>query len=101
MVDILLQDLRVGVRGLVKRPGFTLAALLALALGIGANAAVFSVVNGILLAPLPYRDAENVLVIWSKWRNFEKTWVSPAEILDYRNRTQSFEAVGGGGAGEG
>ena len=93
------QDLRVGVRGLAKRPGFTIAALFMLALGIGANAAVFSVVNGILLAPLPYRDAEHVAVIWSKWIAFEKTWVSDAEILDYKNRTQSFQDVGGWSVG--
>jgi putative ABC transport system permease protein len=95
MLDTLLRDIRFGIRGLLKRPGFTVAALVTLALGIGANAAVFSVVNGVLLAPLPYTDAENVLVLWSKWRNFDKTWVSPAEILDYRNRTRSFESVGG------
>ena len=93
------QDLRVGIRGLAKRPGFTLAALFTLALGIGANAAVFSVVNGILLAPLPYREAERVAVIWSTWIAFEKTWVSDAEILDYKNRMQSFQDVGGWSVG--
>ena len=95
MFETFVRDIRYGVRGLLKRPGFTLAALVTLALGIGANAAVFSVVNGVLLAPLPYRDAENVMVIWSKWRTFDKTWVSDAEILDYRNRVRSFAAVGG------
>ena len=94
IVDNMLQDLRIGARGLLKRPGFTLAALLTLALGIGANAAVFSVVNGILLSPLPYRDADRVMVIWSRWTNFDKTWLSDAEVLDYKNRTQSFEGVG-------
>ena len=98
--ETFVQDLRIGVRGLFKRPGFTLAALLTLALGIGANAAVFSVVNGVLLEPLPYRDAGNVAVIWSKWRNFDKTWVSDAEALDYRNRTQSFQDVGAWGVGQ-
>ena len=93
------QDLRVGVRGLAKRPGFTIAALFTLALGIGANAAVFSVVNGVLLAPLPYREAEHVAVIWSKWIAFEKTWVSDAEILDYKTRAQSFQDVGGWSVG--
>ncbi len=100
MVETLLQDLRIGARGLLKRPGFTLAALLTLALGIGANAAVFSVVSGVLLAPLPYRDADRVVVIWSRWTGFEKTWVSDAETLDYRNRTQSFEDVGGWNIGQ-
>ena len=99
-LETLSQDLRIGIRGLVKRPGFTLAALLTLALGIGANAAVFSVVNGVLLAPLPYREADRVMVIWSKWRTFDKTWLSDAEILDYRTRMQSFEDVGGWGVGQ-
>ena len=94
------QDLRVGVRGLAKRPGFTIAALLTLALGIGANAAVFSVVNGVLLAPLPYRDADCVAVIWSKWIAFEKTWVSDAENPSTtRTWTQSFQDVGGWSVG--
>jgi predicted permease len=100
IVDTMLQDIRIGARGLFKRPGFTLAALLTLALGIGANAAVFSVVNGILLAPLPYRDADRLVVIWSRWTNFDKTWVSDAETLDYKNRTQSFEDVGGWSIGQ-
>ena len=98
--ETLIQDLRVGARGLLKRPGFTFAALLTLALGIGANAAVFSAVNGILLSPLPYRDADRVAVIWSRWTNFDKTWVSDAEALDYRNRTQSFEDVGAWGTSQ-
>ena len=95
-----LQDLRVGVRGLARRPGFTVAAVLTLALGIGANAAVFSAVNGVLLLPLPYRDADNLLVIWSRWRNFDKTWVSDAEVFDYRTRMQAFEDVGAWGVGQ-
>ncbi|MEX2270433.1 MAG: ABC transporter permease [Vicinamibacterales bacterium] len=97
-LETLSQDLRIGVRGLLKRPGFTLAALLTLALGIGANAAVFSVVNGVLLAPLPYRDADRLMIIWSKWRNFDKTWVSDAEILDYKTRMQAFQDVGAWGS---
>lgn len=99
-LETFVQDLRVGVRGLRKRPGFTAAALLTLALGIGANAAVFSVLNGVLLAPLPYRDAANVIVIWSKWNNFDKTWVSDAEILAYGKEVSSFEDVGGWGVGQ-
>src|SRR5688500_11409675 len=98
--ETFFQDLRVGVRGLFKRPGFTIAALLTLALGIGANAAVFSVVNGVLLAPLPYRDPDNLLVLWSKWRNFDKTWPSGAEVIDYKTRMQSFQGAGGWSVGQ-
>jgi len=80
----LRRDGVVGLRGLVRQPGFTIAALLTLALGIGANTAVFSVIRHVLLAPLPYQDADHVVMIWSQWRGFPKTWVSDAEALDYR-----------------
>lgn len=64
----LWRDLRHAGRVLHKQPGFTIAAVLTLALGIGANTAVFSVVKHVLLTPLPYAEAERVAVIWSKWR---------------------------------
>jgi putative ABC transport system permease protein len=89
-----LGDLRIGFRGLRRRPAFTMAAVATLALGIGANTAVFSVIQHVLLAPMPYRDADRVAVIWSKWRGFDKTWVSDAEVLDYRKRIGAFEGVG-------
>ncbi len=94
MFEGLLRDLKVGIRGLVRRPGFTLAAILTLALGIGANTAVFSVIQHVLLAPLPYREPERAVVIWSKWRGFDKTWVSDAETIDYRTRVRSFADAG-------
>jgi predicted permease len=80
----LRRDSVIGIRGLLRQPGFTAAALVTLALGIGANTAVFSVIRHVLLAPLPYQDADRVVMIWSQWRGFPKTWVSDAEALDYR-----------------
>jgi putative ABC transport system permease protein len=93
----LRRDAVIGVRGLLRQPGFAAAALVTLALGIGANTAVFSVVRHILLAPLPYRDADRVVDVWSKWRGFDKTWVSDADALDYKSRVRSFEDAGAWG----
>jgi predicted permease len=93
-VDELKRDVTVGLRGLLRQPGFTAAALVTLALGIGANTAVFSIVRHVLLAPLPYRDADRVVVIWNKWRGFDKTWISDAEAIDYKQRMRSFEDAG-------
>jgi len=90
----LLRDLRIGFRRLLRAPGFTLAALATLALGIGANTAVFSVVQHVLLSPLPYHEPDRAAMIWSKWRGFDKTWVSDAEVIDYQTRVQALEGAG-------
>src|SRR5918992_5749049 len=92
----LLQDLRYAVRMLAKRPGFALVAVLALALGIGANTAIFSVVNAVLLRPLPYLEAERLLVVWENHeaRNGPETeWTSPPNFADWRDQNSVFDGV--------
>ena len=81
----------------LSQPGFRGVAILTLALGIGANAAIFSVVNAVLLRPLPWAEAERAVMIWSKWTAFDKTWVAEGEVVDYRKR--STDASGGRGTG--
>ena len=92
-MSTLFQDLRFALRGLAKQPGFTLVALLTLALGIGANSAIFGIVNAVLLRPLPYRDPDRVVLLWSHWTNWSKTWVSQGELVDYQEQSRSLEHV--------
>ena len=89
-LDTLLQDLRFGARMLAKNPGFTIVAVLTLALGIGANAAIFSVVNAVLLRPLAYKDADRLVTILHDGSDP----VAPANYFDWRDRCSSFEAMG-------
>jgi predicted permease len=93
----ILQDLRYSLRLLARSPGFTAVAVLTLALGIGANAAIFSVVNSVLLEPLPYRTPERLVSIYSKFVNqgFDHFWISPPEYLELRQLASSFEDIGG------
>jgi predicted permease len=93
-MESLLQDIRFGLRQLAKNPGFTLAAVITLALGIGANTAIFSVVNGVLLRPLPYKDPEQLVFIHESAPNFPEMSVSIPNYLDWRERQQSFTDMG-------
>jgi putative ABC transport system permease protein len=92
----LAQDLRYGLRMLLKNPGFTVIAVLALALGIGANSAIFSVVNAILLRPLPYKNPSQLVMIWEKATHlgFPKNTPSPANFLDWQKQNTLFQGMG-------
>src|ERR1700759_1744317 len=89
--DDLAQDLRYAFRTFRKNPAFTLVALLTLALGIGANTAVFSVIDSVILRPLPFKNAERLLWINGKFQLSDLADVSPPDFLDYRSANHSFD----------
>src|SRR5262245_27172539 len=93
MLSEFLQDVRYGARSLVKARGFAAVAVLTLALGIGANSAIFSFVDGVLLKPLPYRDADRILYLWEKPPGGGNNVVSAMNFLDWRAQSTSFETV--------
>jgi len=94
-VESLLKDLRYSIRMLRKNPGFTAVAVIALALGIGANSAIFSVVNAVLLRPLPFKDPKGLVRIWGKYdkQGIPKNWISQPELVDIWDQSEAFEAV--------
>jgi len=96
-MDTLWQDLRYGVRMLRRNPGFAAVAILTLAIGIGANIVIFSVVNGILLKPLPFPDSHRVVTIWETDanRNVTRGTASAAEFLDWRDMNHVFQELSG------
>ena len=90
-MESMLQDLKFAVRSLRRTPAFTVVAVSTLALGIGAATAVFSVANGVLLRPLPYADAEDVVTVWASWDNFpDKTWLSVPEYQLFHQENRAF-----------
>src|SRR5262249_3285254 len=101
IMQTLWQDLRYGARMLIKKPGFTLIAVLTLSLGIGANTAIFSVVNGVLLRPLPYKEPARLVRVYSEFptMNLRKFWVSPPEYMDIQKEAKSWETIGAWSAG--
>ncbi|HKC88188.1 MAG TPA: ABC transporter permease, partial [Blastocatellia bacterium] len=90
--DEMIQDLRFGFRMLLKNPGFTAVAVLTLALGIGANTAIFSVINGVLLRPLPFHEPGRLAMLWTDdlKRNLREVATAYPNFLDWRNQSQSF-----------
>src|SRR5258708_4015588 len=97
-METLVNDLRFGIRMLFKNPVFTAVCVIALALGIGANTAIFSVVNAILLRPLPFKDADRVVMVWehSYKTGNDRNVASPADLLDWQAQNQVFELMGAG-----
>jgi hypothetical protein len=96
-MDTLRQDLAYAFRVLLRRPGFTLIAGLTLAVGIAANTAIFSLVNAVVLRPLPFPHAERLVALWTSYpaSNGQPDIFSPLNYLDVANRVQTFQAVGG------
>ena len=96
LLDSSMQDFRYGLRLLRRSPGFTTLAVLTIGLGIGANSAIFSVINGVVRKPLAYPDADRLMFITSQFPtlNFNKFWMSPPEYFDYREHTRAFSRLG-------
>jgi putative ABC transport system permease protein len=97
MFKFLLQDLRYASRLLRKTPGFTVVGVLALALGVGANTAIFSVIDAVLLRPLPYHDPGHLVKIWTRFVGIglpdNRNWVSPPEFVDFRTLSHAFSHI--------
>src|SRR6266576_1082891 len=95
-METFTQDLRYAVRMLIKNPAFTAVAVVTLALGIGANTAIFSVVNAVLLRPLPFRDPTRLVRVYSEFPTMQlrKFWLSPPGLLDIQKEAKSWEAIG-------
>src|SRR5438093_12151301 len=91
-----VRDVRTSVRTLIKKPGFTGVVVLMLAFGIAANTAIFSVVNGVLLRALPYRQDDRIITVWQSApkRGVEREETSPADFFDWSEQSQSFEELG-------
>jgi putative ABC transport system permease protein len=93
MFSHVIRDVRFAMRQLVKSPGFSIVAVLTLALGIGSSSAIFSVVNGVLLRPLPYPDADRLVRVHELVPNYGRFSVAPATFLDWRQQNTSFDQI--------
>ena len=94
-MDGLLQDLRFGLRLFFRAPGLTLPVLIALALGIGANTAMFSVIDAVVLRPLSYSEPSRLVLLWERDPSKAVFPVAGANFLDFRTQSKSFEQVAG------
>lgn len=92
-METILNDLRFGLRMLRKAPGFTAVAVLTLALGIGANTAIFSFVDSVLLKPLPYPEPERIVQVWEKPPNYDRNGISTMNFLDWQRQNTVFTAM--------
>ena len=94
-MEVLIKDIRHAVRGLLKRPGFTGIVVVTLALGIGTNTGIFTLINAVLLRPLPYPNPDQLVMIWGRVETggLLKLPASPQEFVDYRDRNHSFSAI--------
>lgn len=94
-LDTVRQDLLYAIRVLIQSPGFTLVAVLTLALGIGANTAIFSVVYGVLFQPLPYQDPQRLVFVWNRLANVDNSrdFVSPSDFADYKDGATLLEGI--------
>src|SRR5499426_100039 len=95
-MNSILQDFRYALRQLRKNPAFAAVAVITLALGIGANTAIFSVVNGVLLRPLPYKEPDRLARVYSEFptMNLRRFWVSAPEFLDIQKEAKAWESIG-------
>jgi len=93
------QDIRFGIRMLLKNPGTTAIAVFTLALAIGANTAIFSVVNAVLLRPLPYQNPERLVTLWAKVPEHGRWRTTPANFFDWKKQNTAFEDIAAFGQG--
>jgi predicted permease len=92
-LETLAADIRDGLRMMLRSPGFTIVAVLTLALGIGANTAIFSVVEGVVLAPLPYTQPDRLVMVWENNPRYPRVWVSYSNFQDWQRSARSFEQM--------
>src|SRR5262245_20028525 len=94
-MNTVAQDSRYALRAFAKNPGFTVAAVLSLAIGIGANTSIFSIINALLLRPLPYKDADRLVILWNRspGLNITEDWFSTAQYFDIKTQHDGFEQV--------
>src|SRR6476661_4425288 len=94
-METLIKDFRFALRGLLRQPGFAAVVVITLALGIGASTAIFSVVNAVLLRPLPFPNSDRLQVVWGNYRalNIERLPAKAAEYEDYAHQNQVFDSV--------